>query len=75
MKNLCLLAALFSKYKLLTFGFLMNQILQQSFIIFEKLRNRGQLLLKYSHYFMANTFKLHKYQKLVLIKMHNMSKI
>ena len=45
MKLLFFLEALFSKQKL-HFEFSMNQISWQRFIIFEKLRHRGNLLLK-----------------------------
>ena len=57
MKNLCFFGGfLFQNKNRWHFEFLMNQIFGQSFIIFEKLRYRGQVLLKLRAIEVATSF-------------------
>ena len=59
MKNLCFFwRLLFQNKNCWHFEFLMNQIFRQRFIIFEKLRYRGQLLLKLRAVEVATSFHI-----------------
>ena len=56
MENLCFFGGSFFKIKITDFEFPVNQIFRQRLIIFEKLRYRGQLLLKLRGVEVATSF-------------------